>query len=635
MTKKLFNLLTTVFLFGCLAWVATSCSDDDDKGGLGTGTVSGIITDDYDAPLEGVAVKLEGGTATATTNANGEFTLNEVAKDKAILTFTKQNYQTFSVTITPKSFSNGVALVNASMIYAAAKIYGTVLDGKHGNAPLAGVQVSISETQTVTTGADGTFTIDNLPLDAYTVTFTYDGYETVTRTLGIDGFIDGIATVDVTMGGRQILPHKTLDDLLNADHWFFSEYRGGRNGQDYPHFDWSTDFMATLDFQGAWEEQNEGTTLQIQNNPGDDQAHPADLNNFDSYVYGLKRITEDNKILTIQCRTHSASNDDPAVWGVQVVDMSQTSPSAVKLGENRTLNSEDYKSEVFDLSDYVGKEVIIAIGIYRARTGDYWKQFVLRRLAFNKTAIDEGFWGWLPGTAINDELSSWGLTQEMVRSAMPQTVYSFSGVSPMNGNPDFYCMMDGSFQNTKVFEGIYNVRVDGPFIPLVRESKDGVPLANETKDVKIKGKTEVIFNVKPFLRVEFVGYPTVSNGQITAKVKVTRGVSRDEFKSYIEPMGNYDESYPNVTDIQLFVSYSSSVGYRARDDRWSNSIEYSGDSFEPLLGTPVTIRSTKGQVIPSGRHVFVRAAARINYDTPMGSGTRRWNYSEPMEVMIP
>lgn len=220
---------------------------------------------------------------------------------------------------------------------------------------------------------------------------------------------------------------------------------------------------------------------------------------------------------------------------------------------------------------------------------------------------------------------------EGIRVRLTQLDYSENA----SHNPDFYCMMDGSFQNTKVFEGIYNVRVDGLFIPLVRESKDGVPLANETKDVKIKGKTEVIFNVKPFLRVEFVGYPTVSNGQITAKVKVTRGVSRDEFKSYIEPMGNYDESYPNVTDIQLFVSYSSSVGYRARDDRWSNSIEYSGDSFEPLLGTPVTIRSTKGQVIPSGRHVFVRAAARINYDTPMGSGTRRWNYSEPMEVMIP
>lgn len=36
-------------------------------------------------------------------------------------------------------------------------------------------------------------------------------------------------------------------------------------------------------------------------------------------------------------------------------------------------------------------------------------------------------------------------------------------------NPDFYCMMDGTFQNTKLFKGEYNVRIDGPFIPLVRE----------------------------------------------------------------------------------------------------------------------------------------------------------------------
>ncbi|MZS62559.1 hypothetical protein GT765_12130, partial [Bifidobacterium pseudocatenulatum] len=50
-------------------------------------------------------------------------------------------------------------------------------------------------------------------------------------------------------------------------------------------------------------------------------------------------------------------------------------------------------------------------------------------------------------------------------------------------------------------------------------------------------------------------------------------------------------------------------------------------------GKEVTIQSNGN--VPSGRKVFVRAAARINYDTPVGSGTRRWNYSEPMEVLIP
>lgn len=203
-------------------------------------------------------------------------------------------------------------------------------------------------------------------------------------------------------------------------------------------------------------------------------------------------------------------------------------------------------------------------------------------------------------------------------------------------NPDFYCMPDGRFQNTKVFAGKYNIRVDGAFIPIVRQTPEGVPLADESKTIDIKGVTKVKFEVRPFLYVEFVGRPTVKDGRITAKVKVTRGVSRDEFRQFIEPtVTTYDESYPNVTDIQLFVSYSSSVGYRARDERWSNKIEYSGADFDALLGQEITITSAPGQTIPSGRHVFIRAASRINYDTPAGSGTRRWNYSPAVEVVMP
>lgn len=200
-------------------------------------------------------------------------------------------------------------------------------------------------------------------------------------------------------------------------------------------------------------------------------------------------------------------------------------------------------------------------------------------------------------------------------------------------NPDFFCMPDGTFQNTKIFKGEYNIRIDGPFIPLVRENTDGVPLADESITTEISGTTKVKFEVEPFLKVRFEGDPMVSNGVIKAKVVVERGVSEADFRDKIEPMGNYKNEYLNMTDIQLFVSYSSTVGYRARDERWSSQIEYSGDSFNELFGTPVTIKSNGS--IPSGRKVFVRAAARINYDTPAGSGTRRWNYSEPMEVMIP
>jgi hypothetical protein len=213
------------------------------------------------------------------------------------------------------------------------------------------------------------------------------------------------------------------------------------------------------------------------------------------------------------------------------------------------------------------------------------------------------------------------------------TELSWEGIETPTHNPDFFCMPDGSFQNTKLFKGKYNIRIDGPFIPLVREDERGVPLADETQTVDISGVTKVKFEVQPFLKIEWVGEPTVSNGKITAKVRVTRAVSEADFRNKIEPMGGYNDNFLNVTDIQFFVSYSSSVGYRARDDRWSSKIEYVGSEFNSLLGQTITIQSIG--TIPSERTVFIRAAARINYDTPKGSGTQRWNYNEAQEIVIP
>ncbi|QDH77937.1 DUF3823 domain-containing protein [Echinicola soli] len=199
-------------------------------------------------------------------------------------------------------------------------------------------------------------------------------------------------------------------------------------------------------------------------------------------------------------------------------------------------------------------------------------------------------------------------------------------------NPDFFCMPDGTFQNTKLFSGTYNVRIDGPFIPLIREDERGVPLADETQTLDIQGVTNVRFEVQPFLRVEWVKEPEVINGKVRAQIRVTRGLSEEAFRDKIEPMGGYSDSFQNVTDIQLFVSYSSTVGYRARDERWSSQLEFSGSSFNSMLGETITIESNG--TIPEGRMVFVRAAARINFDTPRGSGTRRWNYNEPRQVLI-
>ncbi len=196
-------------------------------------------------------------------------------------------------------------------------------------------------------------------------------------------------------------------------------------------------------------------------------------------------------------------------------------------------------------------------------------------------------------------------------------------------NFDFYCMKEGIFQNTKLFQGHYNVRIDGAFIPLLRKNTMGDTLADETKYVDIKGVTEVEFKVQPFLKVEWIGEPTVSDGKITATVKITRAVSPADFKEKIEPMGNYSDDMLNVTDVRLFVSQVPYVGYREWDNRYSTESDYSGNSFDAQLGQPVTL-TTQG-TIPAGRTVFIRAAARINYAT---ENIKRHNYNEAKRVDI-
>ena len=304
--KHFLRILTlAVLTAGALA----GCSDDGPKADAqhGVGTVTGTVIDDFGDALGGVTVSCADGASTTSTDLDGTYALEGVKIGTGIVTFSKSGYQTASVTVTAAKFNaEGVATVDASLEYAAAKIEGRVLDAKNGNAPLEGATVSISESQSVTTGADGRYALENLPLDTYDVTFAKEGYATIVRKIGPDAFVDGVAALDMTMGGREILRDKTADDLALADKWYFNEYRGGRNAESYPHWDWSTDYMAALDFYGNWEEQNEGTTLRIRNDEGD-RSNPADTDVFDSYVYGSKLITDDNRIMTLQVRTTSRS----------------------------------------------------------------------------------------------------------------------------------------------------------------------------------------------------------------------------------------------------------------------------------------------------------------------------------------
>lgn len=460
MTRILRTFLYFVCLGSSLAFL--SCDDDDDEpAGLAVGSITGVVTNVDGEPISDVTVTVSGVNeedVSTTTGSDGTFTVDNISIKLHAVTFSKSGWLTMSRSIEPGHFDeNHIASINVMLLDATAKIVGTIKDAKNGGVPLPDVNITVGVAGTTTSGEDGTYAIENLIADNYTVTFSKDTYVSISRSVTADDFVDGVATLDISMGSVELLRGLTADDLATADKWYYNEYRGGRNADAYPHWDWACNYMSTLDFRGAWQEQNEGTTLQIRNSEAD-QSNPADLDVFDSFVYGSKLITDDNKIMSIRLRTHNADDASPAHFGVQVVDLSDPEPSAVKIGDNQTYGSGDYADFEFDLSAFVGKEVIIAVGIYREATGDYWKQLVLRAIRFADRKVTD--WNWLPGTEV---IPDWKLTVETARSTMPHQKKSFTGLSPVSGDRDNYVDAYRSWRT------VGHVGAEWHFVPLKKD----------------------------------------------------------------------------------------------------------------------------------------------------------------------
>lgn len=478
--SRILRAITYIVLLGSVLVIQSSCDDDDGPTNKDFGTITGLVLDAAGLPVSDVTVTVSGvgeEDVVVTTESDGKYTFENVSLKLHAVIFSKTGWLTVSKSVEFRDFDEAkVATVDVTLVNASAKIVGTIADGKNAGAPLAGVTVTVGVAGTVQSGADGTYIIENLVVDDYTVTFSKEDYITITKQVKPADFIDGVVTINNTMGSDELLRGLTADDLLAAGKWYYNEYRGGRNGDAYPHWDWACDYMSTLDFRGAWQEQNEGTTLQIRNGE-DERTNPADLNVFDSFVYGSKLITADNKILSVRLRTHNADEASPAHFGVQVVDLSEAQPVAVKIGENKTYGSGDYADFEFDLSDYVGKEVIIAIGIYRQATGDYWKQLVLRAIRFADRKVTN--WDWLPGTEVIPE---WELTQETARSTMPHTKKSFTGLSPVSGDRDNYV------DAYRAWRDVGHVGAEWSFVPL---KKDPEVFASEGYILKTRDTPEI------------------------------------------------------------------------------------------------------------------------------------------------
>lgn len=514
---KILRLGTLVAAVMGMSLLANSCKDDSKEDSVEKGVVAGVVSDNLGTPIVDVNVAVEGTSLKTVTAADGTYELADVPVKKSTVSFTKEGYATVTSTLQPTAFKDGKATIDVVMEIANAKITGKCLDARNGNAPLAGVTVKLNGAESTTTDGEGVYLFEGLTIDDYTLVFSMANCVDVTKTVTKDQFTgDFVVTLeDIRMGGKEVLRGATAEDLANVDVWHYNEYRGGKNGDDYPHFDWSTDFMGTFtSWYGWWEEQNEGTTLQIRNSEADGHwKNPADHEVFDSYLCGKKLITDDNYLMSIKVRTHACSEDSPAHWGVMVVDLSAADPTAELVGEQQTNYNESYSNPdpSFDLSKWKGKEVVIAIGIYRWETGDYWKQLVIRRIDFSKT--QPGEWDYLPGEAVPGLDAGYKMTMEMVRSTMPVTEFSdFIGVSPDPAQD-----IDGP---EKYRDAYKNWRKAGHFAAwwsCMPVHKDNEPFAGEGFVIKTNGGGTAVSTTAP--QAYFYAKFAIASGHNTIALK--------------------------------------------------------------------------------------------------------------------
>ncbi|HEU5148799.1 MAG TPA: DUF3823 domain-containing protein [Chryseosolibacter sp.] len=174
-----------------------------------------------------------------------------------------------------------------------------------------------------------------------------------------------------------------------------------------------------------------------------------------------------------------------------------------------------------------------------------------------------------------------------------------------------YCMMDGTFNNTKIFEGQYGVTAEGAFVPLEEEIID------------IKGSVEKSYEVEPFLRVQWVGEPVLNaDGTVTVQVRIDRGTANPDYQQ-------------ELAEVWLFVSETQYVGDFSFSPNYSTrltgaNLPVLGETVSITTGWPGGIGTGSQRAFPDySRKYFLRVGARINKQV---NSTNVYNYTTVKEI---
>ena len=278
-----------------------------------------------------------------------------------------------------------------------------------------------------------------------TVTFTDDGslvniYATVNKgTLSGSDYADGQAKISVSLVERDILPGLTLSEMKNATVLSYDYYQGLWAHNVFRNFAKSEGIRS--------QEQNEGDTIQTETTLATSETE------FNGYIYARKTITDGNKTMIVSMRTHNTSI--ATRFGVMVVDLTTGARELVGGILSSTANS--YTDQEFDLSAYVGKEVLVSTGIFYTQAcddalpGGEQLQYVIESIRFVSAAD-----AWKTDSAEN-----WDATVDTIagnllanESVAANSLTYFQGANNDSGNENYIFKTWGAVSKGQDYAGI-------------------------------------------------------------------------------------------------------------------------------------------------------------------------------------
>lgn len=278
-----------------------------------------------------------------------------------------------------------------------------------------------------------------------TVTFTDDGslvniYEAVNKgTLSGSDYADGQAKISVSLVERDILPGLTFSEMKNATVLSYDYYQGLWAHNVFRNFAKSEGIRS--------DEQNEGDTIQTETTRATSETE------FNGYIYARKTITDENKTMIISMRTHNTSI--ATKFGVMVVDL--TTGARELVGGILSSTSNSYTDRVFNLSKYVGKEVLVSTGIFYTQAcddallGDGQLQYVIESIRFVSAAD-----AWKTDSAENWNATVGTIAGNLLanESVAANSMTYFQGANNDSGKENYIFKTWGAVSKGQVYAGI-------------------------------------------------------------------------------------------------------------------------------------------------------------------------------------